>query len=223
MISVERQQKLLLNISKKLKTQVTAYAVGGTAMIFLGLKEATLDIDLVFKDTKSKDAFKEAAQALGYRQMNALKIYGARNNIPEMLTLGDERFDLFVMDVIDFIFSEEMQVRAQDTHQYGDNLMLKIANPHDLILMKCATDRLKDKDDARQIILNTNINWNTIIDEAKNQVMLGRHDAIFCLGEFLEHLQKILKEKIPDSVLKTLWKLVQEQVKEKLKTRISHK
>ncbi len=219
MISINRQQRRLLNIAQQLRRPVTAYAVGGTAMMFRGLKEATLDIDLVFKDAASKDAFRKAAEALGYRKMDAINIYGAKNNIPDMLTLGDERFDLFVMDVIDFIFSDTMQSRAQDTHQFGDKLILKIANPHDLILMKCATDRLKYKDDTRQIILNTTINWDTIIGEAQNQVKLGRHDAIFCLGELLEDIKKDLKEKIPDAVIEKLWTLVEQQAHEKIRQR----
>ena len=38
MISIEDQQKLLLNISRRIKKPITAYAVGGTAMMFLGFK-----------------------------------------------------------------------------------------------------------------------------------------------------------------------------------------
>ncbi len=216
MISVERKQRLLLNISKEIKKPVTTYAVGGTAMMFLGLKEATLDIDLVFSDVESKETFRKAAEALGYRKMDAIKIYGAKHNVPDMLTLGDERFDLFVVDVIDFAFSENMRARAVDTHQFGDTLILKIANPHDIILMKCATDRLKDKDDANAIIRNTTIDWDVIIKEAQHQVTLGRTDAIFNLGEFLEELQKDLKDKIPNAIVDKLWSLVEKQAEDKV-------
>jgi hypothetical protein len=215
MISVERQQLLLLNISKMLKKPVTAYAVGGTAMMFLGLKEATLDIDLVFSDKKSKDALMKAAIELGYRKMDAIRVYGAKRNIPDMLTRGDERFDLFVIDVIDFTFSDEMMKRASDTHQFGDKLTLKIADPHDIILMKCATDRLKDKDDVKAILLNKIINWDVITGEAQNQVVLGRTDAIFNLGEFLESLKKDAGVKIPAAVLDHLWSLVEKQAEER--------
>ena len=147
--------------------------------------------------------------------MDAVKIYGNKKNKPDMLTRGDERLDLFVRDVIDFTFSKNMQQRAADTHQFGDKLTLKIANIHDLILMKCATSRLKDKDDVRSIILSRNIDWNIIIKEAQNQVILGRPEAIFNLGEFLEALQQDLKEKIPDTVINQLWELVKKQAEEK--------
>ena len=165
MINIERQQGLLLAVSKKLKEKITVYAVGGTAMMFLGLKDSTVDIDIVFESRKDRELFKDAIKSLDYKEMDSVIVYGGRANRPEMLTLGDERFDLFVKEVIDFMFSNEMQKRAKQLHQFGDNLLLKIADPHDIILMKCATDRVKDMDDAMSIIKNNpNINWELIVE-----------------------------------------------------------
>ena len=50
MITIDQQQKLFLNVANMLKKKITAYAIGGTAMMFLGIKDATLDIDLVFEN-----------------------------------------------------------------------------------------------------------------------------------------------------------------------------
>ena len=52
MITIDRQQQLLLTIAKKLPTKITVYAIGGTAMMFHGFKDATIDIDLVFESKK---------------------------------------------------------------------------------------------------------------------------------------------------------------------------
>ncbi|MBI2545927.1 hypothetical protein HYV81_01995 [Candidatus Woesearchaeota archaeon] len=217
MITIDRQQKLFLNISSALKKKVTAYAVGGTAMMFLGMKDATLDIDLVFENERDRNMFKDAIKTLGYREMKTSAVYGAKQNHPEMLTLNDERFDLFVVEVIDFIFSESMQKRAEDTHQFGDTLILKIADPHDLIIMKCATDRVKDKDDARNIITSRKIRWEILIGEAKEQIGLGKARAAFDLGEFLEELRNKLGVDIPQKVLDELFEIVKIQAKEKQK------
>ncbi|HLC46173.1 MAG TPA: DUF6036 family nucleotidyltransferase, partial [Candidatus Nanoarchaeia archaeon] len=197
MISVESQQKLLLAVSKRLKRKVIAYAIGGTAMMFLGFKDSTLDIDLVFEDEKDRKTFSNAITEIGYRKMDSALVYGEKLNHPEMFTLGDERFDLFVGQVIHFVFSRQMMVRAEDIHQFSDNLILKIADPHDLILMKCATDRQKDINDAQNIINSTKIDWNILINEAKNQILLGKHTASFDLGEFLEKLKYEMKVDIP--------------------------
>src|SRR3989344_2343867 len=205
MISIAAQQSLLLAIAQKLSKPLTVYAIGGTAMMFHGLKDSTLDVDLVFEDMESRELFKAALDALGYKKMDSVIIYGEKKNHPEMFTLGKERFDLFVNDVIDFVFSKSMQERATATHQFEKNLILKIADPHDLILMKCATDRLKDKDDARNIIQSRQITWSILIEEAKKQIALGRETAVFDLGEFLEHLKNEVNVMVPQAVLNALF------------------
>src|SRR3989344_902466 len=217
MITIDQQQKLLLKVARRLAKKITVYAIGGTAMMFLGFKEATLGIDLVFENEKDRAIFKEAVKSLGYLEMNPIKVYGGKRNTPEMFKLNDERFDLFVVEVVDFIFSEEMRQRAEQTHQFGENLILKIANPHDLILMKCATDRVKDKDDARKIINSTKINWDIIIEEAENQITLGKERAVFDLTGFLEDLKKMMGVNIPPGVMEKLFRLVERQIKEKKK------
>ncbi|MBU3896798.1 MAG: hypothetical protein KJ697_02600 [Nanoarchaeota archaeon] len=219
MISIERQQGLLLAISERLEKKITVYAVGGTAMMFLGLKDSTLDIDLVFENKNEKNSFKEAIISLGYKEFDAKIVYGGRANRPEMLTLGDERFDLFVKEVIDFIFSENMQKRAGQTHQFGNNLILKIADPHDIILMKCATDRIKDLDDARNIINGREIDWKLIIEEAKNQIKLGKVRAVFDLGCFVEKLEKEFKMTALKKIVDEIWDLVSEEAEEKKQER----
>ncbi len=217
MISIDQQQNLLLNLSRRLTKKLTAYAIGGTAMMFLGFKDVTLDIDLVFENEKDRDAFKEAIKSLGYQEMDAVNVYGIKRNQPQMFRLNDERFDLFVVHVIVFIFSGQMQKRAEQIHQFGDTLFLRITDPHDIILMKCATDRLKDKDDVRKIINSTKINWNIIINEAKNQIELGKERAAFDLGCFLEDLRTKMAVNIPQDIIDKLFKIVELQAKKKQK------
>lgn len=216
MITIDQQQKLLLNIARRLTKKITVYAIGGTAMMFLGFKDATLDIDLVFENERDRAVFKEAVKSLGYLEMDAIKVYGTKRNTPEMFKLEDERFDLFVVEVIDFIFSENMKKRAEQIHQFQDNLILKIADPHDIILMKCATDRIKDKDDARRIINSKKIDWDIIIDEAKKQIKLGKDRAAFDLGCFLEDLKTKMNIEIPQDALDKLFSIVEKQAKDKI-------
>ncbi len=215
MITIDRQQGLLLNVARRLTRKITVYAIGGTAMMFLGFKDATLDIDLVFENEKDRDIFKKAILSLGYLEMDALKVYGVKRNTPEMFRLNDERFDLFVIEVIDFIFSGGMQKRAEQTHQFENNLLVKIANPHDTILMKCATDRMKDKDDARRIINSIKIDWEIIIDEVKKQMELGKERTAFDLGCFLEDLKTKMNLNIPTEIVDRLFLIVEKQAKEK--------
>lgn len=216
MIFVKDQQNLLIEIAKRIPHEITVYAIGGTAMMFLGLKEATLDVDLVFTKTEDKKAFKEAAKELGYKEMDSTIVYGVKNNSPELISLGDARLDLFSINVIDFIFSVSMQKRSQQAHQFGKNLFLKIADIHDIIIMKCATRRVKDEEDIISLVKNTDtINWNLLVGEARNQVVLGKETAIFNLGTLLETLKHKHKVKVPKAILDELWKLVKKQADEK--------
>lgn len=214
MISLEDQESLLQNIAKKLNKKITVYCVGGTAMMFLGLKEATLDIDLVFNNEYDKKVFIKSAKEFGYKDIDPVKVYGAKNNCPEMLTLGDERFDLFVNEVIDFIFSEDMKKRAERELDFEGRLILKVANHNDIIIMKCATDRVKDKEDVKRIIETKEIDWNIILKEIKNQFKLGKRTSYMDLGSFLEDLKKI-GANIPDKMLDDIWKLLNEQIRKK--------
>jgi len=214
MISIERQKNLFLAIAKNLKKPIKVYAIGGTAMMFHGFKDSTVDIDLVFTSLEDKNAFKRAVIELGYKKLDATKIYGLKDNAPEMLSLGQERFDLFVLEIIDFIFSKEMQERSEQAYQFLDNLILKIADVEDIILMKCATNRAKDREDILNIIKNRKVNWDILKLEAKNQVKLGRERAVMELGYLLEWLSN--EGIVPKSITEDLYKFMKDQIERKL-------
>ncbi len=219
MINANEQQELLLSIAKKLRKQIVVYAVGGTAMMFHGIKDATKDIDLVFNDENDRQVFKEAALSLGYKEMDSVVVYGAeKKNQPIMLSRqkgGAERFDLFNYEVISFFFSKHMQDRSASTYEYNSKLILKIADVHDLIMMKCATDRQKDAEDVQNIVGTQKIDWKIVIEEAKHQVELGKNGAIFELGEFLEKLKNQLKVNIPQEVLNEIFEIVSKTAQDK--------
>jgi hypothetical protein len=201
-----------VGISRNLPRKITVYAIGGTAMMFLGYKDSTVDIDLVFTEGKDRKDFMAAAKSMGYEPMDPCTVYGTKDNQPIMMRRADERFDLFLRDVISFTFSADMEKRAVKTHEFGANLVLKIADHHDIVLMKCATDRVKDQEDMRNIIQNSKIDWDIIIKETENQVTLGRTKSVFFMVGTLLALKKAGTE-IPESVFHAIWKLMGENKK----------
>ncbi len=190
-------------------------------MMFHGIKDTTKDIDLVFDNEKDRTCFEEAAISLGYKKFDSVIVYGAeKENQPIMLSRGkdnSERIDLFNYNVISFFFSENMKKRAENTIELGENLILKIADVHDLILMKCATDRVKDAEDVKTIVETQQIIWKTIIKEAKHQTTIGKTHAIFELGNFLDKLKQELKLDIPKEVIDELYNLLIEETEGKKK------
>ncbi len=68
MINTKEQEELFRLIANYLEQDITCIAIGGTAMMFLGYKSTTKDIDLVFKNKLERDIFIKAIEKLGYSQ-----------------------------------------------------------------------------------------------------------------------------------------------------------
>ena len=215
MITIKEQEILFLDISRKLKKKIICYAIGGTAMMFLNLKFNTKDIDLVFENEEDRKMFLKALEELEFKRLDSIMLYGKKPNQPELLKRKeDERIDLFTTEVISFIFSKDSKKRAKKIHQFGENLIIKIADVHDIILMKHATDRAKDIIDIESIIQTENINWNIILEEVKNQIKLGKQRAALDLGLFLENLET-KGINISKSFSNELFKIVEKQARER--------
>src|SRR3989344_9220618 len=214
MITIQEQEKLFIEIGKTLDKKIECFAIGGTAMMFLGLKDSTKDIDLVFLNKEDRKMWKKVAISLGYKEIEARSIYGRRDNLPDVIFIGDWRIDLFLNEIISFSFLKSAQERIIETHEFSDNLIIKIANPNDIFLMKCATDRIKDLDDGKVIIDKNLVNWDVLIKETLNQIASGHELAAISLGYFLEKLEKV-GAKISHRALDDLFSIVEKQAEYK--------
>ncbi len=213
MITWKEQETIFVEISKRLKKRITVYAVGGNAMIYWGHKDATVDVDLVFTSEADRKAFVSALESMEFVLTDSSLVYGRKDNQPIMLRRTDqERFDLFLNKIIRFDLSDDMKKRAEKTFEYASNLVIKIADYHDIILMKCATERAKDKEDIKTIIESEKIDWDIIVKESKNQVELGNGGTVFNLiGECLEMVEK-MKLNIPPSFFNKMWDIFSEEI-----------
>jgi hypothetical protein len=221
MINISNQEALFNNIGRRLPKPLMVYAIGGTAMMLRGLKGETLDIDLVFCKDSDRNKFIETLHLIGFRkdEKRVIETYGLKKNTPEMFRLQSDEFvlDLFLNKIVSSVFSEGMKQRARETHEFGTNLIIKVAGPNDVLIMKGVTGRTKDDKDIISIINNSHVDWNIVAEEAEEQVRLGNKLAIVGLGEKLEKLHNQKKIIIPKVILDKLWKLFNRQVKEKKK------
>ncbi len=200
MIQQEDQENLFRLISFYIKKDVVCYAFGGTAMMYYGYKTTTKDIDLLFDTEGTRDTFIDAILLLGYKRMSMVSVYPANlineKKKPEMFTRGDERFDIFLKNVFQTTFREEMKKRFFARHDYtmGTNtLTVFVLSKEDLIFLKSITRREKDFDDIVTIVQReSNVNWNLIIEEALWQSKHGDGWAILDLEETMQRLKKII-------------------------------
>lgn len=220
MINITEQNELFNLIGTKLDEKVECLAVGGSAMMFYGAKTETKDIDLVFLDKKPFNLVKKAIYEMGFNEKkNIMPIFAHYDIVkdkPIMMEGKDTRFDLFVREVIGFKVSPSMVSRVKEVHEFG-NLVIKTISPEDIILLKCATEREKDRDDAASLIEKFNIDWNIIIQESVHQTEIGGDVFPAFLFDFLYELREDFKADIPKDVIKRLMKIAEEIMIRRLK------
>ncbi len=208
MIDIKQQEEVLIAIGDLIEKKMVVYAIGGTAMMLRNIKDTTLDVDLVFDKQDDRNRFTNALKKLGAKKSDTTLFYKPKDNVPIIISLLNARFDLFMNKIITSLFSENMKKRAGMIHEFGKNLIVKVADIHDIIIMKSVTSRAKDLDDIATLIKKNQISWDVIIEEAEDQVKLGNELAIISLGERFEKLNKLKEVTIPKPVLDRLWDLL---------------
>lgn len=203
MINTQDQEELLKLISNYLEKDITCIAIGGTAMMLKGYKNATKDIDLVFESEEDRNMFIKAIKKLGYKEMSIKGIYRNKKETgePLMYTRGDERFDLFVKDVFGIKPDEEKLDQRHDFIRKKE-LIVKILSKEQLILFKAVTGRERDLEDIKTIVDKENeINWNEIVDEGIKQKE-NNPWILYDLEETLQEIRKtrFIKQKLIDQI-----------------------
>lgn len=214
MTDYEEQSRLLTGIGNALNRKIETYLIGGSAMLYYKTKKATKDIDMVTTSNKDFLELKSTLENMGFRRRIPFlhkKYKGIKVDAPIMLELEDARIDLFQTRIISMYLSEPMKSRITQSHEYS-NLIANIISPEDIILLKCATERAGDRQDAKELIENYNIKWDTIIGEAEHQTELGQDLFVVYLYDFFEELAEDLKAEVPKEVIKKLRKIAEESM-----------
>ena len=195
MIGIDDQNKLFERIGEKSR-QMKVLVIGGSAMLYYSFsKMVTKDIDLVFLSDKDRKNTVGVLRDLGFRTRHE----PAKLGEPHILELGEYRLDLFSKSIFRFRISRTVLGRVREKVRYG-NLELSVISPEDIFLSKSATDRSGDREDAMDIIRESNIDWNVILGECKWQA--ENADFRFCvyLYDFLDELVHDFGLKIPREV-----------------------
>ncbi|MBI2653718.1 nucleotidyltransferase [Candidatus Woesearchaeota archaeon] len=215
MINLEEQIGLFKIIGKQLKNKVECIAIGGSAMMFYGVKNATKDVDIVFFKKDDLDAVKKILFNSGFdERRNIQGIFREdRTGKPVMMEGKETRFDLFLNEVIGFMIHKNTIERTREIHEFK-NFIVKTASPEDILMMKACTERERDRDDAAELIKKFNINWNVIIDETSQQTKIGIAAFPILLYDFLEELKENYKIDVPKNILKELLGIAEKRLEE---------
>ena len=222
MIRFQEQLEFFKLIGGGLKERVACFVIGGSAMMFYGAKDETKDVDLVFLEEDGLDMIKQDLSKMGFDEKQSLvtifRRYEKARNTPVMMVRGEERFDLFLREIITMKMSETIIDRAREAHEFG-NLLIHVIAPEDILLLKSATEREKDKADALSLIQKFKLDWKIIVEESLHQTKLGQHLFPVFLFDFLYELKEDLKAEIPASVLKEIRKMSENLLEQRLSSK----
>ncbi|MBS3156477.1 nucleotidyltransferase [Candidatus Woesearchaeota archaeon] len=219
MINLEQQNELFKLIGEILKNKLECYVIGGSAMMYYGMKGNTKDIDLVFEHEKDREKIIQVLKNLGYNERGikvVSVIYPKKKNTPILLERDDSRVDLFVNKIISTVLSDSMKDRINSIYEYG-NFIIKVLAPEDLIITKCATERAGDRLDAVEIMKRAKIDWEVIIKESVFQAEVTPYLFPVFLFDFLYELKEDLKADVPKKVLDEIRKISEDLLEKKLK------
>jgi len=222
MINFNEQLEFFKLIGDSLKKKIECFAIGGSAMMFYNAKVETKDVDLVFMKGDDLKEIKERLYDIGFKEKETIvkvfKKHKIAKNKPVMMVRGEERFDLFLKEVISFKMSNSVIERVKETHEFG-NLFIKIVSPEDIILLKCATEREKDRYDAVNLLEKFNINWDIVIEESIYQAKVTPYLFPVFLFDFLYELKEDLKADVPKEVIDKVRGIGEEMMINRLKKR----
>lgn len=209
MIDLDKQNELFNLVGENLKNKIECYIIGGSAMMYYGFKGNTKDVDLVFEHNEDRENIVNVLTDLGFKEKGVKVVqivYVKKKNTPLMLERDEARFDLFLNKIISTVFSNGMKERIKKVYEYG-NFVIKVISPEDLIITKCATERVGDRKDVSEIIKNVNLDWDVIIKESVYQAEATPYLFPVFLFDFLFELKEDLKSEIPESVLDEVRKI----------------
>ena len=216
MINLQEQISLFKIIGSQLKNKVDCIAIGGSAMMFYGAKNATKDVDLVFSKKEDLEAVKRVLYNSGFDERKNIKgIFREDKEAgkPVMMDGKDTRFDLFLNEVIGFKMHKDTIERIKEINEFGD-FIVKTASPEDILMMKSCTERERDRDDAAELIRKFNINWNIILNETSKQTIIGVAAFPILLYGFLTELKNNYKVDVPQKITKELLIIAEKRIEE---------
>ena len=158
-------------LNAKTKQTLTLFLIGGGAMAFYGLKDATKDIDIILTTKNELNSLKTTLEAMGYQEPNSILITRAYNKMQTGAMLENKdgfRWDLFITKVCNALtLSAAMQQRATPLYK-GDRITVLMASKEDIFLFKGITEREADLDDMR-ILAESGLKWDIINQECQSQ------------------------------------------------------
>lgn len=162
-------EKAFARVGAALPHNVTAYLIGGCAMILYNAKVATKDIDLVLLSEEDAEAVVAALSAAGFAAAGPDDETYRR--LGTMIMMSDEsgtRFDVFLERVCRKLEITDRMVSRSTRHAVYGRLTINLVSPEDIFLFKSVTERAGDLDDMA-LLAERGLDWEVVLIECVHQ------------------------------------------------------
>lgn len=151
--TASRELRRLLNLLADLNEELELFALGGTAMVLRGIKEATRDIDFITSEPYAK--IKRAFTRAGLKEEQSERVCN-------IWRLEETRIDLFYDGfILGVPFPEDWKELSEKLEDIG-SVHLFILNWYDIIITKLARSERRDIEDVIAILRSQHLDFGML-------------------------------------------------------------
>jgi hypothetical protein len=162
-------ERALRLIDGSLARDVTAYLIGGCAMMLYNAKMATKDVDLALMSAQDAWCVVDALSKNGFKRTEPEN--DAYCRLGTTIIMEDDkgmRIDIFVETVCRKLRVSKAMVARSTIHARYGRLEIRLISPEDIFLFKSMTERAGDLDDMA-LLSERGLDWSVVLDECSNQ------------------------------------------------------
>jgi len=153
-INANELYELLESISEYIEIEVQMYALGGTALTILGVKQSTRDIDININSSKQYNYIREIFEKIGFKNNRSLRWF----------TQEGLAFDLFHgSNILGTQLMDDCLKLSKFIRKIG-NIELYTLSLYDIIISKLARGDERDFIDIKHIFEKENILLKVLIE-----------------------------------------------------------
>jgi len=156
------------DIGMNLANSITVFVIGGAAMQYYNLKDATKDIDIICITQEDRKALIKSACSSGFVMANPEIRHQRLNGIGRIAIKGPHTVDIFAETITGtYRLTSGMRGRALSTNQFG-KLCIKYTSVEDIFIMKLIAARENDIEDCAKIMMH-GLDFNVVFEEIELQ------------------------------------------------------
>ena len=181
-------EQLMEELSEAVDGHTNIYLIGGGAMMFLGMKGYTKDLDLVVSSEDEYSKLIDGLSDIGFisdKPTEGLE----KTNLSDTQVRGDYRVDIFSKEICGKLQLSDTMMNRSIKRYTSEKLDLYSCSVEDIFLLKSVTERRGDLEDCNNLIrISESFDWASLTKEIREQVSSGGSIWITYLTERMERL-----------------------------------